>query len=144
MSHSSTNIPTCLSPGSKSASVNLFGGDQLTPSTIGEILADVVLSEVGALAEGWQVHFRTVLVGACCLIAKLSKLHAGKTLFTPSSVIEAIMNEQLPLGARIRDSDRWRLSVLARDVVLAAGNIGSSVTQAISGGRIGVAVCKSE
>ena len=31
-----------------------------------------------------------------------------------------------------------------RDVVLAAGNIGSAVTKPISGGRAGVAVCKSE
>ena len=31
-----------------------------------------------------------------------------------------------------------------RDVVLAAGNIGSAVTKPIPGGRTGVAVCKSE
>ncbi len=32
----------------------------------------------------------------------------------------------------------------ARDVVLAAGNIGSAVTSSVAGGRLGVGLCKSE
>jgi hypothetical protein len=47
---------------------------------------------------------------------------------------------QLPACIKIHLGDTGA----ARDVILAAGNIGSSVTQPLSNGRTGVAVCKSE